>query len=417
MLTVQKQDQKALLPFTLSLYPSLADEIPEKYHFESATDPATQRPDFPLILRQDSWRSNPQEFQTQRPPISAIVERYFNVGCDWGLNTAVENLFCLVSLKLGIERWMWYRDEVAVLHGALMIAIRYKLLIWVQKIAWYVTERGIDLLNIADEVRLGSRREHMKVPKLVEEALSSGSFQIAQTVIGYRNSQEKQVLERSIRDRMIPSQETSHISNEDLLAISDTVGTVVNFWKRPAVQRRLPADSPFDKNLGFMSWGFGSNIDDSSKENTLGPSVIGEPESKAGETEANVDAAQNPSVSEEAKALEELLAQLTATVNEKPGAYDGDRRTNFRPSYPSGPQTNTTDLQDATTSTTMDAPRVQWLSHSDLSRDIAILHGGRNRNVVRLEPVDPSSPDLDFALTTQLSQWLNRNNAAWDKIP
>ena len=37
--------------------------------------------------------------------------------------------------------------------------------------------------------------------------------------------------------------------------------------------------------------------------------------------------------------------------------------------------------------------RKDWLSHQDLCRQVAILHGGRNANVVRLQPVDPRVGD------------------------
>ena len=37
--------------------------------------------------------------------------------------------------------------------------------------------------------------------------------------------------------------------------------------------------------------------------------------------------------------------------------------------------------------------RKDWLSHQDLCRQVAILHGGRNANIVRLQPVDPKVGD------------------------
>ena len=85
---------------------------------------------------------------------NAVVEYYFKLACEAGLNTAIENLFHLASLRFE-ERWKWYKEEVAILHGALVIAIRYRLLPQVRKIAWYVQQRGIDLLYLPDDVRLG----------------------------------------------------------------------------------------------------------------------------------------------------------------------------------------------------------------------------------------------------------------------
>lgn len=253
------QEQKALISFVLGAYPSLGEHIPPKFQdiFENTTYSPTR---LPRMLRPTRYSS---QSSINRPSIDAIVENYFRTGCEGGFNTAIENLFYLASLKFGTERWLWYQYEVAVLHGALMIAIRYKILAQVKRIAYYAEQRAIDLLDIPDKVRLGTQDTNSTTPELVKEALNTADFAIAQTVIGYRDEKEKEYLTRSLQSRMQAQEEVSSISSEDLLAITEAVETVICFWKRPSVQQRY-------SNHDYTGE---SSVDLFHAEHNFGPSV------------------------------------------------------------------------------------------------------------------------------------------------
>lgn len=146
-------EEKALKSFILGVFPDFKQHVPDTYRsiFENTTNPRIEvsatpslqpEPDFQIYFRR------PETSETQ----SAIIEHYFKLACEAGYSTAIENLFNLASLRFSDDRWKPYREENAILQGTLVFAIRFKLLPQVQKIAGYVQQRGIDLLDLPNEI-------------------------------------------------------------------------------------------------------------------------------------------------------------------------------------------------------------------------------------------------------------------------
>ena len=395
-------EEKALLSFILGAFPSFTKHVSRTYRFifENTTNP----PIVPSALPDASDSDFKINFHLPRSSKKqdAVVEHYFKLACEAGWNTAIENLFHLASLRFETERWQWYREEVAILHGTLVIAIHHRLLPQVRKLAWYIQQRGIDLLYLPDDVRFGTGGQAY----LVEEALNCGDMDIAATVIGYKDAAEKQLLLESLGPRMRTAQVTNAATAEaltehDTEAIREAVETIIGFWKRPSTYDRASGEGASYTYVELNEPHFGPNV---------GPN------------------------------LGYFGANLGANINAETHAYMAASREMFAAERSATKQHEKLSSKD----------RKEWLSHQDLCRDVAILHGARNATPVRLQPIDleghkvgdevvsppgagyaelraaqieerpmrmqVQTTEEEFAEKMNRAAWKTANFAAWDKI-
>ena len=141
-LILEYLDDKALLSFILSLFPKAGETILDIYRhiFRSSLGP-----DIPLEVnyevRPTSSDFGPEYLYKNSgsgAEHNVIVEYFSRSACQAGWNTAIENVFHLGSLRFPNDKWLWYREEVAILHGALIAAIESRLLPQVRKLACYI---------------------------------------------------------------------------------------------------------------------------------------------------------------------------------------------------------------------------------------------------------------------------------------
>ena len=206
-------ERKPLLSFVCSSFPDLKASIPERYHliFQNAANP-------------------PEEDQSR---LQVIAEEYFYIACSRGWATALENLIILQTLSLQSRSSTaeWYLFENSAIQGALRNCIRYELLPEIKILAWYVAERGLDLLDFPPEGRddaLGNYR-------LATEAIETGNEDIAMAVIGYENEDQKASLLSRIRAvRSANRAPTRNDRSEAALSrIRDAIWIVIQFWGTP----------------------------------------------------------------------------------------------------------------------------------------------------------------------------------------
>ena len=376
-------DEKALLSFILGVLPAAAEAIPDMYRhlFHS-----TLGPNVSLEVRYDvrptSSNFGPDYLHKgsgSGADHNVIVEYFFRSACEAGWNTAIENVFHLGSLRFPTEKWLWYREEVAILHGALIAAIEYRLLPQVQKLAWYIEKRGLDLLDLPDDVRFG---RDSKEPFLVKKALTCGNLEIALTVIGYKTAEERNELTEVLRSRSRDGLDLStSVADPDVHSVREAVETVIGFWKRPDTHDRSDGKlkdthdakstyEPGAKSTFEPNWGPNIGLD-------LGPDAEGFGANINAETDAYM-ASQRKMFTAEMPAKNKMQQQTTEEESAQK-MNDAAWRT--------GPRT------DGRTAKPSKIRRKDWLSHQDLCRQVAILHGGRNANTVRLQPVDPKVGD------------------------
>ena len=390
-------EEKALLSFILGVFPAAGEAIPDMYRhlFHS-----TLGPNVSLEVRYDV-RPTSSDFGPSYLNLASgsgaehnvIVEYFFRSACEAGWNTAIENVFHLGSLRFPDEKWLWYREEVAILHGALIAAIEHRLLPQVQKLAWYIEQRGIDLLDLPDDVRF--RRGDSKEPFLVEKALSCGDWEIAITVIGYKNAEEKSDLLEIMRSRGGPTPPTP-TEDADARSVRDAVETVIGFWKRPATYDRSegevkdtgddkPKHGPMSEPNVEPNWGPNIGL-------YLGPDAAGFGANINAETDAYM-ASQKRMFTAEMKAQNKMQEQ---TTEEEFAQKMNDAAWKTKKLQEQISEEEVAQKMNDTASRTKKPSKIRrkdWLSHQDLCRQVAILHGGRNANSVRLQPVDPKVGD------------------------
>ena len=140
-------EEKALIPFILVCFPSMAQDVPNIYcHiFENTTSPACDfsnlRKPFENSLKIGYGDDNDCN-------LSTITQHYFQTACIKGCKTAIECLFVLTGL--GIDRsakWTWYVHEFSIIGSTIITAIRCKSLHQVRCLLRYIHQRGFcDLL-------------------------------------------------------------------------------------------------------------------------------------------------------------------------------------------------------------------------------------------------------------------------------
>ena len=378
-LILEYLDDKALLSFILSIFPKAGETIPDMYRhiFHSSLGP-----NIPLEVNYDV-RPTSSDFGPEYlhknsgsgAEHNVIVEYFFRSACEAGWNTAIENVFHLGSLRFPNDKWLWYREEVAILHGALIAAIEYRLLPQVRKLAWYIEQRGLDLLDLPDEVRLGL--DGSKEPFLIERALACGDSEVVLTVIGYKNAEERNRLLDLMPSRgEVDIRLSTSVADPDVHSVREAVETVIGFWKRPDTHDR--SDGKVKDNQTFNgdynsgkgpefepNWGPNIGLD-------LGPDALEFGVNINAVTEAFMPS-QSKMFAAEKKAkdnqIETIEQEFAAKMNDAAWRTTGQTERSRK------------------------IGRKDWLSHQDLCRQVAILHGGRNANVVRLQPVDPKVGD------------------------
>lgn len=383
-LVLEYLDEKALLSFILGVFPAAGKAIPDMYRhlFHNTLGPNVSL-EVVYNVRPTSSDFGPEYLHKgsdSGAEHNVIVEYFFRSACEAGWNTAIENVFHLGSLRFLGENWLWYREEVAILHGALIAAIEYRLLPQVQKLAWYIEKRGLDLLDLPDDVRFG--RGDSKEPFLVEKALTCGNGEIALTVIGYKTAEERNELMEILRSRgEIGPNLSSSVADPDVHSVREAVETVIGFWKRPDTHDRSDGElkdthnakstyEPGTKPTFEPNWGPNIGLD-------LGLDVEG--------FGANINAATDACMASQKKMFTAEMQSQNRMQRQTTEQEFAQKMTDA--AWLTGPTT------DGRTAKPSKLGRKEWLSHQDLCRQVAILHGGRNANTVRLQPVDPKLGD------------------------
>ena len=239
-----------------------------------------------------------------------------------------------------------------------------------QKIAWHIEQRGCDILDLPDEVRFDYDQPHL--PVVVQESLKAGDFNIAATVIGYRNAAEKTRLASAIETLRTQYSKQRIVENsaQVIQAARDAVETVIGFWKRPSTYDRSDTDtSRMPGSLGSQSendLNFGPNVG-----YDLGPDSYGFGANINAETSAYMQAQKMFDMEmKSARWRDESLAPVTRALSNSASQNSPIPSTISRPL--ARPR----------------LPKQDWESYHDLCRDVAILHGARNKHAVRLAPVD-----------------------------
>ena len=227
-------ERKPLLCYIFSEFKELQASIPERYRsiFQHTTVPPRQNID----------------------QLKVVAEMYFHTACSRGWATAIENLICLQTLSLKDRSVTpdWYLYENSAIQGALRAAIRCRLVPEIKFLAWYVAQRGLDLLDFPPE----GRDDRLRNSLIVREALETGSEEIALIVVGYADENERQNLLawlqhfRSTASRSATDLETNRTAEQaDIRHVQKAIWTVIQFWgsppKRPS---RVPRKRRLSRN-------------------------------------------------------------------------------------------------------------------------------------------------------------------------
>ena len=396
-------EDKALFNFILSTFPELTEAIPDHYRyiFEGTAQSEYATP-ISSVFSTSSDGTRKWASRALEQLIPKIVESYFRTACEAGWNTAVENLLILTPLRFGASKWKCYWEEVPILHGTLMIAIRYRLLPQVQKIAWHIEQRGLDILDLPDEVRFNF--DLSPLPVIVQEMLEAGDFDIAALVHGYRDAAEKARLLAALETSRtrLSKQKALEASPEVIKAAREAIETVIGFWKRPSTYDRSDDDFLKMVSEGIQQWSltkhisFGPNVG-----YDLGPNAHG---LDAGGFGANINAETDAYLQNEKRMfVAEKEAQERLQVAGAGGrAKQYNDLLRIQKDSTDGTSASHSESQDYSQVTISPLPvrlrqsKKDWESFRDLCRDVAILHGARNKNTVRLAAVDAEGPKSDI---------------------
>ena len=240
-------EHKPLLSFVCNSFPELKANIPGRYRriFQNAVNPP----------------------ESDRAILQVLAEKFFFIGCGNGWATALENLFILQTIDLQdrSSSAAWYLYESSAIQAALRNCIRHELIPEVKILAWYVAERGLDLLNFPREARDNMQGDNW----LATEALETGNEEIGMAVLGYSNEGEKADVLSRIRAAQLRNASTNRDrgSAAEVSRIRDAVWTVIQFWgtppKTPPIQTQLESSEP--TNSGANAYGmnvtsFGANV-------------------------------------------------------------------------------------------------------------------------------------------------------------
>lgn len=222
-------EERPLLPFIFYTQRHLLRTVPEVYKFmfqNTTSPPLTDLSEQRRAELEDSERSYASPDATKGQ--SAIIERFFRTACENGWVTTVENIFLLTSLRFSREqKWIWYHDQPAVIHGTLLAAIRHGMLEEVKSLAIHTAMWGIPIIYRDNGTEIRDKL-------LVREALQSRNEELALVVLGYADEIERQIQIENIRreHRKLPPMPLSE-SADKLLDIRKAIHAVLEFWGHP----------------------------------------------------------------------------------------------------------------------------------------------------------------------------------------
>ena len=234
-------ERKPLFSYIFNEFEGLQASIPDRYRsiFQHTTTPPKQNID----------------------ELKVIAEMYFHIACSRGWATALENLICLQTLSLRDRSSApdWYLFENSAIQGALRAAIRRRLLPEIRFLAWYVAERGLDLLDFPTE----GREDSLGNSLIIREAVETGNEEIALVVIGYADEPERESLLAWLQH--YKSTATYQTADEaDIRWVQKAIWTVIQFWGSPPKRLRR------DRGGNRISGNHGADDDDDDDDTNNG---------------------------------------------------------------------------------------------------------------------------------------------------